>query len=112
MSKIQIGTNDDRATRAQQTLLAGVYLQDAARWHVDADVTDGDWEAVRAALSHPRHGRKAFVTAVADLISDLRHLCDREGVDWSQVIDRADDTWAGDGEDDDDFFVVFSADWD
>lgn len=34
-------------------------------------------------------GSDLYTQAILDLLADLRHLCDREGVDWFDVMHRA-----------------------
>ena len=38
-------------------------------------------------------------TRVSDALSYIRHYCDREGIDWWDVVERANRSYEGDAED-------------
>lgn len=37
----------------------------------------------------PRHARADRETAITDLVANLLHLCDREGLDFEEITERA-----------------------
>lgn len=38
-------------------------------------------------------------TDVSDLLANVRHFCDRAGIDWPGIVDHADNAYIGDSED-------------